>query len=69
MLEILIHNRTFKSVFLNRLNKCMKYKLLNESYDKTLIERLLEIRQIASDADAFFEPTLSHTWIDPFKID
>ena len=47
----------------------MKYKLLNESYDKTLIERLLEIRQIASDADAFFEPTLSHTWIDPFKID
>ena len=47
----------------------MKYKLLNESYDKTLIERLLEIEQIASDADAFFEPTLSHTWIDPFKID
>jgi len=47
----------------------MKYKLLNESYDKTLIERLLEIRQIASEADAFFEPTLSHTWIDPFKID
>ena len=47
----------------------MKYKLLNESYDKTLIERLLEIRQIASDADAFFEPTLNHTWIDPFKID
>ena len=47
----------------------MKYKVLNESYDKTLIERLLEIRNIASDADAFFEPTLSHTWIDPFKID
>ena len=47
----------------------MKYKLLNESYDKTLIERLLEIRNIASDYEAFFEPTLSHTWIDPFKID
>ena len=47
----------------------MKYKLLNESYDKTLIERLLEIRGIASDAEAFFEPTLQHTWIDPFKID
>ena len=47
----------------------MKYKLLNESYDKTLIERLLEIRQIASDSEAFFEPTLQHTWIDPFKID
>ena len=47
----------------------MKYRILNESYEKTLIERLLEVRNIASDADAFFEPTLSHTWIDPFKID
>jgi len=47
----------------------MKYQLLNESYEKTLIERLLAIRQIASDADAFFEPTLNHTRIDPFKID
>jgi len=46
----------------------MKYKILNESYDKTLIERLLDIRSIASDAEAFFEPTLGHTWIDPFKI-
>ena len=47
----------------------MKYKLLNESYDKTLIERLLEIRNITSDSEAFFEPTLQHTRIDPFKID
>ena len=46
----------------------MKYKLLNESYDKTLIERLLEIRNIASDTEAFFQPTLQHTWIDSFKI-
>ena len=68
-LEIFIHNRTFKSVFFELFEYYMRYKLLNESYDKTLIERLLEIRNIASDADAFFEPTLSHTWIDPFKID
>lgn len=47
----------------------MKYKLLNESYDKTLIERLLEIRNIASWYEAFFEPTFNHTWINPFKID
>jgi hypothetical protein len=47
----------------------MRYRLLNESYGKTLIERLLEIRNIASDYEAFFEPTLSHTWIDPFKLD
>jgi len=47
----------------------MKYKILNESYEKTLIERLLEVRNIASNSDAFFEPTLNHTWIDPFKID
>ena len=40
--------------------------LLN--HDKTLIERLLDVRNIASDAEAFFEPTLGHTWIDPFKI-
>ena len=46
----------------------MKYKLLNESYDKTLIERLLELRNIPSDSEAFFEPTLQHTRIDPFKI-
>lgn len=46
----------------------MKYKILNESYNKTLIERLLEIRWVASDFEAFFEPTLSHTRLDPFKI-
>ena len=69
MLEFLIHNRTFKSDFFELIRYYMKYKLLNESYDKTLIERLLEIRQIASDYEAFFEPTLQHTWIDPFKID
>ena len=69
MLEIFTWNSTFKSVFLKLFKDNMKYKLLNESYEKTLIERLLEIRQIASDADAFFEPTLNHTWIDPFKIE
>ena len=47
----------------------MKYQLLNESYDKTLIERLLEIRGIQSDTDIFFDPTFNRTWIDPFKID
>ena len=49
----------------------MKYQLLNESYDKTLIERLLEIRNITSESEseAFFEPTFQHTWIDPFKIE
>jgi hypothetical protein len=47
----------------------MKYQILNESYDKTLIERLLEIRNIGSDADAFFDPTFNRTWINPFKIE
>ena len=47
----------------------MKYQILNESYDKTLIERLLEIRNIGSDADVFFDPTFNRTWINPFKIE
>ena len=47
----------------------MKYKLLNESYDKPLIDRLLEVRNITSDTEGFFEPTLQHTWLDPFKIE
>lgn len=47
----------------------MRYQLLNESYDRTLIERLLEIRNITSDSEAFFEPTFSHTRIDPFKLE
>jgi single-stranded-DNA-specific exonuclease len=69
MLEFYTRNVTFKSDFFESYLRYMKYQLLNESYEKTLIERLLEIRQITSDADAFFEPTLNHTWINPFKIE
>ncbi|MDD2537081.1 MAG: single-stranded-DNA-specific exonuclease RecJ [Candidatus Absconditabacteria bacterium] len=46
----------------------MKYELLNEEYGLSFIERLLKIRTVASDVDAFFQPTLGNSWIDPFLL-
>jgi len=46
----------------------MKYTLLNEEYDLSFIERLLKIRNIASDVGAFFQPAFSTSWLDPFLL-
>ncbi len=46
----------------------MKYTLLNENYSISFIERLLSVRNIASDIEAFFEPSLPSCWLDPFLL-
>lgn len=46
----------------------MRYELLNEEYHLSFIERLLRIRNIASDVDAFFQPAFSTSWLDPFLL-
>ena len=46
----------------------MRYELLSEEYSLSFIERLLKIRTVASEADAFFSPSLQNSWIDPFLL-
>ncbi|MDR0860223.1 MAG: hypothetical protein LBO09_04540 [Candidatus Peribacteria bacterium] len=46
----------------------MKYELLNQSYELPFIERLLTIRNIASDSESFFQPSFTNTWHDPFLL-
>ncbi|MDR0649979.1 MAG: hypothetical protein LBG59_00795 [Candidatus Peribacteria bacterium] len=46
----------------------MKYELLNENYQLPLIERLLHIRNITSDTEAFFQPSFGNTRRDPFLL-
>lgn len=43
----------------------MKYKIQSTNYSKSLVERLLSIREIWDDHDHFFEPTFSHYRIKP----
>ncbi len=42
----------------------MKYQLLNTHYEKSVIERLLEIRNLTETKDHFFSPTCSNSWND-----
>jgi single-stranded-DNA-specific exonuclease len=46
----------------------MKYELLHTDYELPFIERLLQIRTISEHAEAFFEPSFTHCWIDPFLL-
>lgn len=49
-------------------SRSMKYELLNQSYELPFIERLLTIRNIASDSESFFQPSFTNTWHDPFLL-
>ena len=45
----------------------MKYKILNENYQFSLIERLLQNRGI-THPDSFFHPSFAQLWNDPFLL-
>jgi len=45
----------------------MKFELLNTNYDLSLIDRLLEIRNI-KDKEKFLNPTWKNSWYDPFLL-
>ena len=45
----------------------MKYKILNENYDKNIIERLLEVRNI-DNIENFLNPTWKNNWYDPYLL-
>ncbi len=46
----------------------MKYKLLHTDYEKSLINRLLEIRNLQWREETFFSPAFSEMWNDPFLL-
>ena len=45
----------------------MKYEIINEDYDKPLIDRLLDIRWI-KDKEKFLNPSYQNSWYDPFLL-
>lgn len=45
----------------------MKYKILNTDYNKPLIDRILEIRNI-KDKQKFLYPSYKNSWYDPFLL-
>jgi len=46
----------------------MKLQILNTNLNLSLIDRLLEIRQV-NDKEKFLNPTWQNSWYDPFKLD
>ena len=46
----------------------MKLQILNTNLKLSLIDRLLEVRQI-NDKEKFLNPTWQNSWYDPFKLD
>jgi single-stranded-DNA-specific exonuclease len=46
----------------------MKYEIINTDYKLPFIERLLHIREITSETEAFFQPNLGNSRIDPFLL-
>lgn len=46
----------------------MNYTLLYDNPEESVIQRLLKIRKIDDDLDAFMNPTFSRYWIDPGKL-
>jgi single-stranded-DNA-specific exonuclease len=46
----------------------MKYELLNTSYELPFIQRLLQIRNIPTDSEAFFQPSFTNCWHNPFLL-
>ena len=46
----------------------MRYQILNQDADLSLIERLLKVRNISDNSSKFLNPTLSNYWIAPFLL-
>ncbi|MDR2415989.1 MAG: single-stranded-DNA-specific exonuclease RecJ [Candidatus Peribacteria bacterium] len=46
----------------------MKYELLNENYQLSFIERLLQIRNITGERETFFQSSFGNTRRDPFLL-
>jgi len=46
----------------------MNYKVLYDNPSEELLTRLLKIRNITEDIDAFLEARLQDYWIDPFLL-
>ena len=47
----------------------MKYKILNEEYGLSLIERLIKVRGIAEqDYEGFFNPNFNNSRKNPFLL-
>lgn len=46
----------------------MKYEILNQDNNLSLLERLLAVRQVSDDPALFLSPRLADYWLDPFKL-
>jgi single-stranded-DNA-specific exonuclease len=46
----------------------MRYQILNQDADLSLIERLLKVRNISDNIENFLNPTLANYWLDPFLL-
>jgi single-stranded-DNA-specific exonuclease len=46
----------------------MKYELLNQDYELPFIERLLNIRNVTSPMEIFFQPSFTNSWHNPFLL-
>ncbi len=46
----------------------MRYQILNQDADLSLIERLLKVRNISDNSSKFLNPTLANYWIAPFLL-
>jgi single-stranded-DNA-specific exonuclease len=46
----------------------MNYKVLYDNPNEELLTRLLKIRNITEDIDAFLEARLQDYWLDPFLL-
>lgn len=46
----------------------MRYDILYPETDKSLLERLLHVRQLDVDHQHFLNPRFGHTWHDPFLL-
>jgi hypothetical protein len=46
----------------------MRYQILNQDADLSLIERLLKVRNISDNSSKFLNRTLANYWLDPFLL-
>ena len=46
----------------------MRYQILNQDADLSLIERLFKVRNISDNIENFLNPTLANYWLDPFLL-
>lgn len=46
----------------------MRYQILNQDADLSLIQRLLKVRNISDDPQEFLQPSIANYWLDPFLL-